>query len=1170
MAESLGQAVLELRTDDRGLRRGLRTAEGGAQRLNSVFKTVAASVAAAFSVRVIVDFGRELVNVASAAEETANKFNVVFGASAAGARAELEALTSTIPLTVAEMEAMASGIQDLLVPMGVARDQASGMSVDMLQLAGDIASFNNVDATQVLEAMKSALAGSSEPIRRFGVDTRVTRLETLAFEEGLASAGEELNETARAQAVMLAIQRDSTDAMGDAARTVDSTANSMRFFSRETRQLREDLGEFLLPTVGELAGALAEVTGNLREFADSEEGVQLAQDLGDAVGELADSFVDLFNILNDLRPLLGLVFTAFEGELDKLRGLANVVAFLSAQFENVARTLGLVQEEVRGVSSIRGGLSGLFPSDAELRIAELTNEELVAMGENAGAASRATADLEGRLEELAVAGDAAEQRMEALNEQHRANLRAIRDNLEIQENFAEAIKMSTEEMASQASTAKVLQDALDDLDIPDVTEIFGVPDAPESRRVARALGELFEEVADDVGRALADAIISGDVESAIDAFGRALEAAAADALSRAVGDALSAAFSGQDIDVAAFAGGVAAGFAGIIINKAIEILDDAETGRRLTGDVTIGAGGVTTPPDFESASRETRAAFTALDNAITQGMAQLQETLRFEIPVGFEATVLEIQAQVVDGVTRFKTGVLSGTEQTIADFERAGAAFETAEAAAGFALQQFTQALIDQGAEFDSAVAELIQGFGAGLDPDDAGFENFQAALTRVQQLADQAAMSLDGVTEVELALQSIGPQAQALARELTALGLSAAETSRLVGGQIVQSFQALRQQITGEQLSVEQRREIAEANAELFNAELELQIARLEAERDALIAEAGIAQQEAALNSNVIDARSRFVSAQSDVHRAELGVMEGFIRSAGSVVRAGVELIGDTAVVLGDALGALPEEIRKQVEAIQKVIDALRRIGTISPGDIRISGVGSIPSPRPGRPVGGGGPGPGPEIDDAARAAREEIDRLIRSLDDLAAESIRAIDQLEGAVDGLRLLRDEIRLTTQAPGQQIETVRQQLLAATRQFESGDVSAAADVQRLGRLFAQLVGQQFSPVSAGFLANQRFLADILDRTIDSGEEQLATERELLDSLNERQADLLEQLVELGELTEDEIDEIRQRGEEQTAATRGVEDRVSDMSRTIDKLARAVERLAREAARNNQAA
>jgi hypothetical protein len=141
------------------------------------------------------------------------------------------------------------------------------MSADMVELAGDLASFNNVTADNVLEAMKSALAGASEPMRRFGVDTRVARLEAIALEEGLIRQGQALDQTAFAQAVMLAIQRDSTDAMGDAARTVDSTANQMKFFARDVKELAITIGQTLIPAFQPLLLAGTEITQQLRALS---------------------------------------------------------------------------------------------------------------------------------------------------------------------------------------------------------------------------------------------------------------------------------------------------------------------------------------------------------------------------------------------------------------------------------------------------------------------------------------------------------------------------------------------------------------------------------------------------------------------------------------------------------------------------------------------------------------------------------------------------------------------------------------------------------------------------------------------------------------------------------------------------------------------------------------
>lgn len=210
--------------------------------------------------------GAASVKMASDAEEAANKFDVVMGDSSDSVRDALERLTDTIPLTRSEMEGLAAGAQDMLVPMGVARDEAAGMSLRFVELAGDLGSFNNVGTDQVLMAIQSALAGSSEPMRRYGVDTREAALEAIALKEGLIEQGEEMTTAARAQAVLLAIQKDSTDAMGDAARTADSTANLMKFLARDVRQLGIDIGQVLIPVVRPMLAQLREWLTDLREL----------------------------------------------------------------------------------------------------------------------------------------------------------------------------------------------------------------------------------------------------------------------------------------------------------------------------------------------------------------------------------------------------------------------------------------------------------------------------------------------------------------------------------------------------------------------------------------------------------------------------------------------------------------------------------------------------------------------------------------------------------------------------------------------------------------------------------------------------------------------------------------------------------------------------------------
>ena len=210
--------------------------------------------------------GVGMAKLAIDAVETANKFDVVFRGSLVRVNAELERLRDTVPLTRTEMRELSSGVQDLLVPLGLARGAAADLSVEALSLAADLGSFNNAGTEEVLEAIKSALAGSSEPMRRFGVDTRETRLQTLALNEGLIQQGEELDGAARAQAVFAAITADSSDALGDAARTAGDNAAQIRFIRRDILEAAEAIGNDLLPVASDLINAVRGITQGLAEM----------------------------------------------------------------------------------------------------------------------------------------------------------------------------------------------------------------------------------------------------------------------------------------------------------------------------------------------------------------------------------------------------------------------------------------------------------------------------------------------------------------------------------------------------------------------------------------------------------------------------------------------------------------------------------------------------------------------------------------------------------------------------------------------------------------------------------------------------------------------------------------------------------------------------------------
>ena len=110
--------------------------------------------------------------------------------------------------------------------IGLGTRRTADMSRRLAELGADMASFNNEDPTDMLDRLRSGLAGEAEPLRRFGVLHREARVKTEAYRSGIAKAGAKLTEQQKVQARYNLILRDTTLQQGDVARTGDSWAGN--------------------------------------------------------------------------------------------------------------------------------------------------------------------------------------------------------------------------------------------------------------------------------------------------------------------------------------------------------------------------------------------------------------------------------------------------------------------------------------------------------------------------------------------------------------------------------------------------------------------------------------------------------------------------------------------------------------------------------------------------------------------------------------------------------------------------------------------------------------------------------------------------------------------------------------------------------------------------------
>lgn len=318
--------------------KGFKQAETSTEKLTKSLKRLAVSLGVALSTRKIVQFGKASVLAASDLEEAVSKASVVFGRGSA--QIEEFGRTSATALGISSAAAIeaAGTYGNLLQAFGIGQTQAQGMSTTLVQLAADMASFNNTPIDQAITALRSGLSGETEPLKRYGVALQDVRLKTEALRLGLIkSTKEALTPGAKAQAAYELILKDTVLAQGDFARTSSGVANSLKILAASATNAQTIIGTKLIQSMDLLV--------------DREDGVQaLADSFEDMATFIGNVALGLAEVTNNTKTLFGLLpGDGFSGR-DLLQAIPVVGSYLEF-FAKKGEKLSASQESKQGMLS---------------------------------------------------------------------------------------------------------------------------------------------------------------------------------------------------------------------------------------------------------------------------------------------------------------------------------------------------------------------------------------------------------------------------------------------------------------------------------------------------------------------------------------------------------------------------------------------------------------------------------------------------------------------------------------------------------------------------------------------------------------------------------------------------------------------------------------------------
>ena len=252
MADSTTKLIVRFLADTREIVQATKGIEGTGNQLKSWAKGVGVAIAGAFAVDKVIDFTKQAISAASDLEESASKVGVVFGDS--GEVVKDWAKTAATSMGVSEQAALeaAGTFGNLGVGMGIATDDAADISQAMVQLAADMASFNNVPVEEALAAIKSGLTGESEPMKKFGVVLDEATLKANAFAKGIGDGKRPLTAQEKYLAAYREMVKQTGIQQGDFTRTSEGLAGQQKIAAAQWDDMQASIGEALLPVIKEL------------------------------------------------------------------------------------------------------------------------------------------------------------------------------------------------------------------------------------------------------------------------------------------------------------------------------------------------------------------------------------------------------------------------------------------------------------------------------------------------------------------------------------------------------------------------------------------------------------------------------------------------------------------------------------------------------------------------------------------------------------------------------------------------------------------------------------------------------------------------------------------------------------------------------------------------------
>lgn len=211
------------------------------------------------------------VSGASDLTETVGKTEVVFDRMSEKVMKWSEDSVRAMGLAQGSALEYASTYGDMATGMGLSIEKAAEMSMNLTQLAADMASFKNIRTDVAAQKLNAVFTGETEGLKSMGIVMTQANLQAFAMTQGIT---EQVSKLSQSEQVMLRykyVMEQTKNAQGDFVRTGDSLANQSRKLTETLKQAGESFGAVLTPAV---TGVVEMLQGFVQRIAELDEGAK--------------------------------------------------------------------------------------------------------------------------------------------------------------------------------------------------------------------------------------------------------------------------------------------------------------------------------------------------------------------------------------------------------------------------------------------------------------------------------------------------------------------------------------------------------------------------------------------------------------------------------------------------------------------------------------------------------------------------------------------------------------------------------------------------------------------------------------------------------------------------------------------------------------------------------